>query len=209
MRQRRAVLRAGSCAIKGLTDKTAIRVETLSGVIEPQLTASGEVTVDMGAPLFDPAQVPFDTAGLVPRAEHQEVLWPLPLGDRELWIARAVHGQSARSAAGRRRRRGAGGSRRAVDRDAIARFPQRVNAGFMQIVDAHALRLRVWERGAGETLACGTGACAAVVSGIRRGILQSPVARVDPRRYAFDRVGRRAGVDDRAGDPVFEGEIDL
>jgi diaminopimelate epimerase len=92
---------------QGLTDKTTIRVETLSGVIEPHLTASGEVTVDMGTPMFDPAQVPFDTAGLVSRAEHEgspvaaAARWPRTL-DRG-----ALHGQSARSATGRGRRRGA------------------------------------------------------------------------------------------------------
>jgi len=193
---------------QGLTDKTTIRVETLSGVIEPHLTASGEVTVDMGRPLFDPTRVPFDTAGLVPRAEHQEVLWPLLRDDRELWIAALSMGNPH-------------AVQRVEDVDAApvtkegpwlemhARFPQRVNAGFMQLVDSHALRLRVWERGAGETLACGTGACAAVVSGIRRGIVQSPVA-----------VSTRGGTLSIAWDggpvwmtgpatPVFEGEIDL
>jgi len=193
---------------QGLTDKTTIRVETLSGVIEPQLTASGEVTVDMGTPMFDPAQVPFDTAGLVSCAEHEEVLWPLLLDGRELWIAALSMGNPH-------------AVQLVEDVDAAPvtvdgpwlethrRFPQRVNAGFMQIVDSHALRLRVWERGAGETLACGTGACAAVVSGIRRGILQSPVA-----------VSTRGGTLSIAWDggpvwmtgpatPVFEGEIDL
>jgi len=193
---------------QGLTDKTAIRVETLSGVIEPHLTGTGEVTVEMGTPLFDPAQVPFDTAGLVPRAEHQEALWPLPFGDRELWIAALSMGNPH-------------AVQLVADVDAAPvtadgpwlethrRFPKRVNASFMQIVDSHALRLRVWERGAGETLACGTGACAAVVSGIRRGIVQSPVA-----------VSTRGGTLSIAWDggpvwmtgpatPVFEGEIDL
>jgi diaminopimelate epimerase len=193
---------------QGLTDKTTIRVETLSGVIEPQLTASGEVTVDMGTPMFDPAQVPFDTTGLVSRADHQEVLWPLLLDGRELWIAALSMGNPH-------------AVQRVDEIDAApvtvdgpwlethSRFPQRVNAGFMQIIDSHALRLRVWERGAGETLACGTGACAAVISGIRRGILQSPVA-----------VSTRGGTLSIAWDggpvwmtgpatPVFEGEIDL
>ena len=99
----------------------------------------------------------------------------------------------------------AGDRRRARGSSTIARFPQRVNAGYMQVVDRANIRLRVWERGAGETLACGTGACAAVVAGIRRGLLDRRGARGDARRRADDRVARpgRAGADDRArGDGV-------
>jgi len=88
------------------------------------------------------------------------------------------------------------------------RFPQRVNAGFMQVIDRHNIRLRVWERGAGETLACGTGACAAVVAGIRRGMLESPV-RVATRGRTDDRVERRSVMMTGPATKVFEGEIEL
>ena len=91
-----------------------------------------------------------------------------------------------------------------------ARFPARVNAGYMQIVDRANIRLRVWERGAGETLACGTGACAAVVAGIRRGRLDARVRR-DPRRRADDRLARRrtAGADEGPATTVFEGRWEV
>jgi len=164
---------------KGLTGKDAIRVQTLSGIIEPRLTASGEVTVDMGAPVFEPSRVPFDAAGLAPRAEHHDTLWPLDVGGATAWCSVLSMGNP-----------------HAVQLVALVdvapvtvqgpliehheRFPQRANAGYMQVVNRGHIRLRVWERGAGETLACGTGACAAVVAGVRRGLLDSPV-RVDAR----------------------------
>jgi diaminopimelate epimerase len=157
-----------------LTDKNAIRVETLSGIIEPRLATSGEVTVDMGTPAFEPERVPFDDSGLKPRREHEEPLWPLDIDGDQKWISVLSMGNPH--------------AVQLVDDTANApvttegpliehhfRFPQRVNAGYMQIDDRHSLRLRVWERGAGETLACGTGACAAAVTGIRRGRLATPV----------------------------------
>ncbi|HQR20211.1 MAG TPA: diaminopimelate epimerase [Burkholderiaceae bacterium] len=157
-----------------LTDKSSIRVETLSGIIEPRLAASGEVTVDMGTPAFDVSRVPFDAAGLQPRADHDDLLWPLDVGGAERWASVLSMGNPH-----------AVQLVDDVDRAPVtlegplieqhARFPQRVNAGYMQVVDRHSIRLRVWERGAGETLACGTGACAAAVAGIRRGRLASPV----------------------------------
>ncbi|MGD9942227.1 MAG: diaminopimelate epimerase [Burkholderiaceae bacterium] len=159
---------------QGLTDKRAIRVETLSGVIEPRLEDDGRVTVDMGLPRFEPAQLPFDAAGLTPRAEGGDTLWPLEVGGTVRWISLVSMGNPH--------------AVQVVDEVATAplaaegplierhsRFPKRVNAGFMQVLAPGRVRLRVWERGAGETLACGTGACAAVVAGIRRGLLRSPV----------------------------------
>ncbi|MEC5215114.1 diaminopimelate epimerase [Actimicrobium sp. GrIS 1.19] len=159
---------------KGLTAKTAIRVTTMSGIIEPRLEASGEITVDMGPPEFMPERVPFNAAGLISLPEANESLWPLPLGDRSIFISVVSMGNphavqivpSVEEA------------NVSVDGPAIEhhpRFPKRVNAGFMEIVDRHHIRLRVFERGAGETLACGTGSCAAVVAGIRRDQLTSPV----------------------------------
>ena len=168
----------------GLTDRDAIRVETLGGVIEPRLAPDGRVTVDMGAPAFDPARVPFDPAGLASRQEGDETLWLLDLthpADGTIRPAGAMRWLSVVSM----------GNPHAVqavaDVDAAPvgtegaaielheRFPQRVNAGFMQIVARDRIRLRVFERGTGETLACGSGACAAVVAGIRRGLLDAVV----------------------------------
>ena len=159
---------------QGLTDKRAIRVETLSGVIEPRLEADGRITVDMGAPIVQPARVPFDAAGLHGRTQGADTLWPLNAGGGELWVSVLSMGnphavqvvddvQSAPV------------STTGPSIEHHPRFPNRVNAGFMQIIDRHRIALRVFERGTGETLACGTGACAAVVAGIRRGLLDSPV----------------------------------
>ena len=163
---------------KGLTDQHTIRVQTLAGVIAPQLTADGRVTVDMGRPVFDPAQLPFDTHGLQPVAQGLGQKWPLTLMQQAQAAIVLIVPVSM-------------GNPHAVqlvdDVDTApvlqtgplieghARFAQRVNAGFLQIVDRSQVRLRVYERGAGETLACGTGACAAVAAGIRLGLLDARV----------------------------------
>lgn len=164
---------------QGLTSKDAVRVKTLSGVIEPRMQPDGRVTVDMGAPIFDLARVPFDAAGLTPQAVNSWQKWPLALEGRAQAAPVFVAVLSM-------------GNPHAVqlvddvetapvlqDGPLIenhARFPRRVNAGFMQVVSRSRIALRVYERGAGETLACGSGACAAVVAGIRLGLLD---ARVD------------------------------
>jgi diaminopimelate epimerase len=157
---------------KGLTAKRAIRVETKGGLIEPRLEDDGLVTVDMGVPRFEPTHVPFVT-------ESDALVQPLNVGAAAVDITALSMGNphAVQVVAN-------------VDAAPVAeqgplienhpRFPQRVNAGFMQVVDRHAIRLRVFERGAGETLACGTGACAAVAAGIARGLLDSPV-RVSTR----------------------------
>ena len=159
---------------KGLTGKRTIRVETMSGVIEPRLEDDGTVSVDMGAPILDTAAVPFDATGLQGRHEGDDTLWPLDLDGKTVWISAVSMGNPHAVQVVDN-----------VDTAPVAatgpliehhpRFPRRVNAGFMQIVDRHHIRLRVFERGVGETLACGTGACAAVVAGIRRGLLETPV----------------------------------
>jgi len=164
---------------QGLTTQDAVRVQTLSGVIEPRMNADGRVTVDMGAPVFELARVPFDAAGLTPQADGGWENWHLALSTHAdgAIVALAVLSMGNPHAV------------QIVDDVETApvatqgpliehhpRFPQRVNAGFLQIVDRTHVRLRVYERGAGETLACGTGACAAVVAGIRSGRLD---ARVD------------------------------
>jgi diaminopimelate epimerase len=163
---------------QGLTTKDALRVQTLSGVIEPRLTPDGRVTVNMGAPVFALADVPFDAAGLQPQAAGAWQNWPLTFAHDSQTDAVAVAVVSM-------------GNPHAVLRvddvetapvlslgpliEHHPRFPKRVNAGFMQILDRTHLRLRVFERGAGETLACGSGACAAVVAGIRWGLLDASV----------------------------------
>jgi diaminopimelate epimerase len=163
---------------QGLTTKDTVRVQTLSGVIAPRMDADGRVTVDMGPPVFDLARVPFDAAGCGPQAAGSWEAWPLALGTHagDAIVPVAVLSM---------------GNPHAVqlvddvDTAPVAqqgpliehhpRFPKRVNAGFLQIVDRSHVRLRVYERGAGETLACGTGACAAVVAGIRMGLLDASV----------------------------------
>jgi diaminopimelate epimerase len=195
---------------RGLTHKRAIRVETLGGLIEPRLEADGRVTVDMGAPVFEPAQVPFDAEGLVARELGRDRLWPLVIHGRTVEFSVLSMGNPH--------------AVQVVDdveeapvaRDGPviehhARFPRRVNAGFLQVVDRHAARLRVWERGVGETLACGTGACAAAVAGILRGTLDSPVA-VHTRggELLIDWAGTDAPVlMTGPAETVYEGEIEL
>ncbi len=163
---------------KGLTDKRVIRVQTLSGVIAPQLQEQGRVTVDMGQPELDAAKVPFNAQGLQSQPQGSIQKWPLEL-DNQVQVAMVYIAPVSM------------GNPHAVqlvdDVDAApvaelgplienhVRFPQRVNAGFMQIVNRGEVKLRVYERGAGETLACGTGACAAVVAGIGWGLLDQKV----------------------------------
>src|SRR2546427_7753147 len=197
---------------KGLTRKNEIRAETLSGVIVPRLEADGQVSVDMGAPIFEPERVPFDTRGLQPMLGGKR--WPLDLAGREAVVAVLSMGNphAVQTSAD-------------VDSAPVTtegpsierhpRFPRRVNAGYMQIVTRPRIRLRVWERGAGETLAGGSGTCAAVVAGIREGLLDDSV-RVDTRGGRL--TIRWAGGDN---DPtctvwmtgpavsVFEGEIEI
>jgi len=161
---------------RGLTTKREIRVQIVSGIIVPRLEDDGEVSVDMGAPILDAARVPFatDQPGLVQSLElegRRLELAVLSMGNPHAVQVVADVDTAPVQTEGPR-----------IERH--ARFPKRVNAGYMQLVDRHRIRLRVWERGAGETLACGTGACAAVVAGIARGLLDSPV-RVQARGGAL------------------------
>jgi diaminopimelate epimerase len=161
---------------RGLTTKREIRVQIVSGIIVPRLEDDGEVSVDMGAPVLDPARVPFatDQPGLVQSLEidgRRLELAVLSMGNpHAVQVVADVDAAPVQTEGPR------------IERH--ARFPKRVNAGYMQVVDRRGIRLRVWERGAGETLACGTGACAAVVAGIARGLLDSPV-RVEARGGAL------------------------
>jgi len=195
----------------GLTDQRTVRVETVNNVLELREQDDGRVTVDMNAPVFDLAAVPFDATGLVPRELDGFELWPLALGDGDD-IEVAVLSMGNPHAVQRVDD---------IERAPVAlegpqiesheRFPRRVNAGFMQVVSRGHVKLRVFERGAGETLACGTGACAAVVAGIRLGWLD--------RRVDVDTRGGRLTIEWAGGDShvlmtgpaetVFEGEIEL
>ncbi len=160
---------------KGLTEQRQIRVETMSGVIAPRLEDDGRITVDMGAPVFETERVPFDGKGLQSRAVGSTALWPLDVHGKTVEFAVVSMGNPHAVQVV------ADVETAPVTEDGPAiehhpRFPKRVNAGFMQVVDRHQIKLRVFERGSGETLACGTGACAAVVAGISQGLLDSPVA---------------------------------
>ncbi len=163
---------------RGLTTKDAVRVQVAGGVIEPRMLPDGRVRVDMGPPVFDLAHVPFDSTGLTPQAVNGWQKWPLTIekpasGDPVLVAVLSMGNPHAVQRVDD------------VDSAPVARvgplveqhpaFPRRVNAGFMQVLSRSRIRLRVYERGAGETLACGTGACAAVVAGIRLGLLDPSV----------------------------------
>jgi len=200
---------------RGLTTKDAVKVKTLSGVIEPRMQADGRVTVDMGAPVFELARIPFEAAGLAAQPSGSWEKWPLALEDKALSATVSIAVLSM-------------GNPHAVqlvdDVDTApvlqagpliehhVRFPKRVNAGFMQVVSRSRVRLRVYERGAGETLACGTGACAAVVAGIRWGLLD---ARVDVQTRGGELTIEWAGGLDAPvmmtgpATTVFESEIEI
>ena len=158
---------------QGLTAKDAIVVETKRGIIHPRLEADGLVTVDMGLPRFAPSEIPFES-------DSDAAEQPLQLPDGTTLTIGVVSMGNPHAVTVVADVDTAPVAVQGPQVESHARFPQRVNAGFMQIIDRHNIRLRVYERGAGETLACGTGACAAAVSGIRRGLLDSPV-RVQTR----------------------------
>jgi diaminopimelate epimerase len=176
---------------KGLTDKREIRVETLGGGIVPRLEPDGEVSVDMGAPRFEGEET------LALNGETLEVAI-LSMGNPHAVQVVADLARAPVTTQGPRLEK-------------HPRFPNRVNAGYMQLLERRRIALRVWERGAGETLSCGTGACAAAVSGILRGLLDSPV-RVETRGGAL--TVSWAGGDNAVwmkgpAATVFEGTIEL
>jgi len=188
---------------KGLTAKTEIRVETLSGIIVPKLEADGQVTVDMGPPEFAPEKIPF-------AADRQALTYWLEVDSHPVEISAVSMGNPH--------------AVQVVDDVEQApvltqgpliehhpRFPQRANAGYMEVVDRRHIKLRVYERGAGETLACGTGACAAVIAGITRGYLDTPVSvhtRGGLLAIAWGGGGRPVMMTGPA-ETVFEGVIDI
>lgn len=196
---------------QGLSTKSAIRVLTKSGVIVPRREADGRITVDMGPPILAPERVPFDPRGLTAtdRSAARLAGWPLELDGVLLTIYPLSMGNPH--------------AVQFVDDVAAApvsthgpliehheRFPARVNAGFVQVIDRHRLRVRVFERGAGETLSCGTGACAAAVASILLGRAESPVV-VHTR--GGDLTINWSGIDNPvfmtgAAETVFDGQFD-
>lgn len=188
---------------KKLTSKREIIVETKSGLISPRLEDDGRVTVNMGAPIFEPARIPFVS-------DSSAVTQPLQIGDTTVQVTAVSMGNphAVQVVAD-------------VETAPVAtlgpliehhpRFPKRVNAGFMQVLDRDHIRLRVFERGAGETLSCGTGACAAVVAGIRRGLLDATV-HVATRGGTLSITWQGEGSPVSMTGPaisVFDGEINL
>jgi len=201
----------------GLSNKNPLRVEVAHAVLTLNAKSDGQVEVNMGAPIFDPALVPFNPEGLASLQEFHEILYALELrapAEHDDWVGVLSMGNPHAVQV-------------VVDVDSAPvleegpviechrAFPKRVNAGYMQIINRNEIKLRVFERGAGETLACGTGACAAVVSGIRRALLDSPVTvhtRGGELQIAW------SGVIDGVAQPVmmtgpamtvFEGEVEI
>lgn len=199
---------------KGLTTKRAIRVETMKGVIEPELQEDGRIRVNMGAPRFAPEDLPFNTEGLSHLSRSRDTLWEVKAGGYNNWISALSMGNPHAVMVV--------GDVDAARVDEIGpaiehhpAFPKRVNVGFLQPLSASSGRLRVWERGVGETLACGTGACAAAVAGMRRGLF-GPAVEIEARGGRL-RI-EWAGIEAEAPQPVyltgpaeivFEGEIEI
>jgi len=200
---------------QGLSGRNPLRAELASGVIVLDETASGEVVVDMGETRHDPQALPFDTRGLDSLPEGGDTLWRLELagdapgqpGTAVLLSLVAISNPHAVQVVDDVDAAPVGTLGPLIE--SHPRFAHRVNAGFMQVIDRHAIRLRVYERGAGETLSCGTGACAAVAAGIRRGLLDSPV-QVETRggRLTVEWDGARLRMTGPAV-TVFDGTVDI
>ncbi len=195
---------------RGLTDRSVIRVKTLSSILELRMLEDGRVTVDMGAPVFELPAIPFDPAGLQPQAHGPWQQWAIQVDAARVPVAVLSMGNPHAVL-----------MVSDVDTAPVASlgplierhpcFPRKVNVGFLQVVDRTQARLRVWERGAGETLACGTGACAAVVAGIRLGHLDR---RVDVQaRGGLLTIGWDGGASPvlmtGPAVTVFEGEVEI
>jgi diaminopimelate epimerase len=162
---------------QGLSTKNPLRVEVAHTVITLNSHPDGQVEVDMGAPIFEHSQIPFNANDLASMQEFQEILYALPLNhpathDSFVGVLSMGNPHAVQVVADLE---SAPVLEEGSEIEKYSAFPKRVNAGYMQVMNRNEIKLRVYERGVGETLACGTGACAAVVSGIRRGLLDSPV----------------------------------
>ena len=195
---------------QGLTDKRTITCETVKGVIAPTVEDDGRVTVDMGAPHFAPEDVGFDAEGVSRLSRAADTLYQIRAGGEDNWVSIVSMGNPH-------------AVRLVGDVDEapvetvgeafqhLERFKNRVNVGFLQIESRSKARLRVYERGVGETLACGSGACAAVVAGIRRGALDNAVEaemRGGTLRITWDGADGHVFLTGPAV-TVFTGEIDI
>ena len=162
---------------QGLSNKNPLRVEVAHTILTLKSHPDGQVEVDMGAPIFEHSHIPFNANGLASVQEFQETLYALPLSNPashdSLVGVLSMGNPHAVQVVGDVD--SAPVLEEGPEIEKFAAFTNRVNAGYMQVINRNEIKLRVYERGAGETLACGTGACAAVVSGIRRGLLDSPV----------------------------------
>lgn len=188
---------------KGLTNKSTINVETASGIISLTLEENGEVTVNMGPPNFNPQALPF-------LADNQQLQYSLSLEEVTLPIS-AVSMGNPHAVVVVDDVQTAPVAELGPQIESHQLFPQHVNAGFMQVINPHEINLRVFERGSGETLACGTGACAAVVSGIQLNLVQSPVlvnTRGGQLRISWEGTSSPVMMTGPAT-IVFEGEIAL
>lgn len=162
---------------QGLSIKNPLRVEVAHTLLTLKSHEDGQVEVDMGAPIFEHSMIPFNTHGLASKQEFHEMLYALPLDSpatHDSWVGVVSMGNPhAVQVVGDIDSAPVLEEGPSIEKSAA--FPKKVNAVYMQIMSRNEIKLRVYERGAGETLACGTGACAAIVSGIRRGLLDSPV----------------------------------
>ena len=194
---------------QGLSGRNPLRAEIATGLLVLNQTDDGDVTVEMGQTRFEPEALPFDTRGLQSATRGIDTIWTLPLSNGsavELSLV-AISNPHAVQVVDDVNTAPVGTQGPLIE--AHPRFAKRVNAGFMQVVDRHTIKLRVYERGAGETLACGTGACAAVAAGIRRGLLDSPVqvhTRGGPLTVAWDGAGLTMS---GPAVTVFKGQIDI
>ena len=186
-----------------LTSKREIVVETKSGLISPRLEDDGRVTVNMGAPIFEAARIPF-------ASDSDAIIQPLDVNGETVQItAVSIGNPHAVQVVDDVEQASVATLGPLIERH--PRFPRRVNAGFMQVVDRGHIKLRVYERGTGETMSCGTGACAAVVSGIRRGLLDN-VVQVVTHGGLLSISWAGAGAPVMMTGPaitVFDGEINL
>lgn len=195
---------------QGLSKRNPLRAEICTGLITLTMNEQDEVSVDMGSTRFQPADVHFDAQGLTSRSEGDDTLWTLPLPGHdsvELSLVAISNPHAVQRVDDLMR---APVAMIGPLIESHPRFAQRVNAGFMRIVDRGHIQLRVYERGAGETLACGTGACAAAIAGIRRGLLDSPV-KVQTRGgvLTIDWDASRGLRMSGPATTVFSGQIDI
>lgn len=200
---------------KGLSDKRSIKVRTVNRLLELHLRDDGRVSVNMEAPVFEHAALPFDPTGLRARAEGGGELWSLPLADGDVCEVAVLSMGNPHAVQRVADVDHAPVAQRGPQVEGHVAFPRRVNAGFLQVVDRGLVKLRVYERDAGETLTCGTGACAAVVAGIRLGWLDEAV-EVQTRggQLRIEWAGLSQGPDAPVwmtgpAELVFDGEITL